>query len=190
MWSKPIKKSDMKKNVIVFGLIAGLIVSVLMIISISRCYNDPNLEHSMLIGYASMILAFSFIFVGIKNYRDKYNDGSITFGKALKIGLLISLIASSIYVVVWLIDFYVFIPDFMDRYVAQAIREAKESGASATELAKKAKELASGQELYKNPVMVILFTYMEILPVGILISFVAAIILKRKPNTSIVAKAV
>lgn len=181
MQCKPLKDKLMKKNVIVFGLIAGLIVSVLMVLSIAKCYSDPNLEHSMLIGYASMVLAFSFIFVGIKNYRDKYNDGLITFGKAFKIGLYISLIASTIYVMVWLIDFYVFIPDFMDRYVAQAIREAKSSGASAAELAKQAKELAANQQMYKNPVMVVLFTYMEILPVGLLVSLVAALILKRKP---------
>jgi uncharacterized membrane protein len=178
----------MKKNVIVFGLIAGIIVSVLMVLSMARCYSDPNLEHSMLIGYASMVLAFSFIFVGVKNYRDKYNDGLITFGKAFKIGLYISLIASTIYVIVWLIDFYVFIPDFMDRYVAQALREAKANGASAAELAKMTKELATNQELYKNPVMVVLFTYMEILPVGILVSLVAALILKRKPTVPITAK--
>lgn len=171
----------MKKNVIVFGLIAGLIVSVLMVLSMARCYSDPNLEHSMLIGYASMVLAFSFIFVGIKNYRDKYNEGLISFGKAFRIGLYISLIASTIYVVVWLVDFYVFIPDFMDRYVAQALREAKSNGASATELAKQAKELAVNQQLYKNPIMVVLFTYMEILPVGIVVSLVAALILKRRP---------
>jgi len=178
----------MKKNVIVFGLIAGLIVSVLMVLSMARCYSDPNLEHSMLIGYASMVLAFSFIFVGIKNYRDKYNEGIISFGKAFRIGLFISLIASSIYVIVWLIDFYVFIPDFMDKYVAQALREAKNSGTSATELAKMAKELAVNQELYKNPIMVILFTYMEILPVGIVVSLIAALILKRKTNVPLVAQ--
>lgn len=172
----------MKKNVIVFGLIAGFIVSTLMVISMARCNSDPNFEHSMLLGYASMVLAFSFIFVGIKNYRDKYNDGLITFGKAFRIGLYISLIASTIYVVVWLIDFYVFIPDFMDKYVAHMLKEAKENGASATELAKQAKELASNQELYKNPIMVVLFTYMEILPVGILVSLIAALILKRKPG--------
>ena len=171
----------MKKNVIVFGLIAGFIVSVLMVLSMARCYGDPNLEHSMLIGYSSMVLAFSFIFVGIKNYRDKYNHGSISFGKAFKIGLFISLIASTIYVVVWLIDFYVFMPDFMDRYVAQALREAKTNGASAAEIAKQTKELAANQQLYKNPVMVVLFTYMEILPVGIVVSLVAALILKRRP---------
>ncbi len=180
----------MKKNVIVFGLIAGLIVSILMVLSMARCYSDPNLEHSMLIGYASMVLAFSFIFVGIKNYRDKYNDGLITFGKAFKIGLYISLIASTIYVIVWMVDYYVFMPDFMDRYVAQALREAKASGVSPAELAEKAKDLAENQKLYKNPIMVVLFTYMEILPVGVLISLVAALILKRKPGTPIVAKAV
>jgi amino acid transporter len=178
----------MKKNVIVFGLIAGLIVSTLMVLSMARCYSDPNLKHSMLIGYASMVLAFSFIFVGIKNYRDKYNDGLITFGKAFKIGALISLVASTTYVIVWLIDYYVFMPDFMDKYVAQALREAKADGASAAELATKTKELASSQEMYKNPVMVVLFTYMEILPVGILISLVAALILKRKPGTPLIVK--
>lgn len=175
----------MKKNVIVFGLIAGVIVSVLMVLSMAGCYNNPNMEHSMLIGYASMVLAFSFIFVGIKNYRDKYNDGLITLGKAFKIGALISLVASTMYVIVWLVDYYVFMPDFMDKYVAQSLREAKASSASAAELAKKTKELAVNQEMYKNPIMVVLFTYMEILPVGILISWLAALILRKKPNGNV-----
>lgn len=178
----------MKKNVIVFGLIAGLIVSTLMIFSMVRHSRNESLEHSMLIGYASMVLAFSFIFVGIKNYRDKYNDGLITFGKAFKVGLYISLIASTIYVIVWLIDFYVFIPDFMDKYVAQALREAKSNGASATELATMTNEMAFNQKLYKYPIMVILYTYMEILPVGILVSLIAALILKRKPGTPLNVK--
>ncbi|QIL40768.1 DUF4199 domain-containing protein [Pedobacter sp. HDW13] len=178
----------MKKNVIVFGLIAGVIVSVLMVISMARCNSDANFEHSMLLGYASMVLAFSFIFVGIKNYRDKYNNGSITFGKAFKIGLYISLIASTIYVITWLIDYYVFIPDFMDKYVAHMLKEAKDSGASVAELAKQAKELAYNQQLYKNPIMVVLFTYLEILPVGIIVSLIAALILKRKPGTPLSAQ--
>jgi len=180
----------MKKNVIVFGLIAGVIVSVLMVISMARCSSDANFEHSMLIGYASMVLAFSFIFVGIKNYRDKYNNGFITFGKAFKTGLYISLIASTMYVVTWLVDYYVFIPDFMDKYVAHMLKEAKDSGASAAALAKQAKELAYNQKLYKNPIMVVLFTYLEILPVGILVSLIAAFILKRKPQQPVASHAI
>ena len=180
----------MKKNVIVFGLIAGVIASVLMVISMARCSSDANFEHSMLIGYASMVLAFAFIFVGIKNYRDKYNNGSITFGKAFKTGLYISLIASTMYVITWLIDYYVFIPDFMDKYVAHMLKEAKDSGASAAELTKQANELAYNQQLYKNPIMVVLFTYLEILPVGILVSLIAALILKRKPKQTFTAQTI
>ncbi|RYY31330.1 MAG: DUF4199 domain-containing protein, partial [Sphingobacteriaceae bacterium] len=77
----------MKKTVLVFGLIAGLVVSVLMGANLILCYNKSNFEGNILLGYATMLVAFSFIFVGIKNYRDKNNGGSITFGKAFKIGL-------------------------------------------------------------------------------------------------------
>src|ERR1017187_9822075 len=74
----------------------------------------------MLIGYASMLVALSLVFVGIRNYRDKYNNGVISFGKAFKIGIMIVLIASTIYVVAWLIDYFFFIPDFMEKYSSMA----------------------------------------------------------------------
>lgn len=174
----------MKRNVIVFGLIAGLIVTSMMLFSIAKCYRDANFEGSMLAGYASMILAFSFIFVGIKNYRDKYNHGSISFGKGFKIGLYISLIASTLYVLVWLVDYYIFIPDFMDKYTAHVLSAAQKSGASADEISAKTTEMASYREMYKNPLFVILLTYMEILPIGIIISLLAALILKKKSNNT------
>src|ERR1051326_5276887 len=96
----------MKKIVLVCGLIAGLIVSSLMVITIAACYNNPNFQSNMVLGYASMILSFSAIFVGIKMFRDKYNGGVITFGRAFTIGLFITLIASTIYVLAWLVDYY------------------------------------------------------------------------------------
>jgi uncharacterized membrane protein len=172
----------MKRNVIVFGLIAGLIVTAMMLFSISKCYRDANFEGSMLVGYASMVLAFSFIFVGVKNYRDKYNNEIISFGKGFRIGLYISLIASTIYVLVWLIDYYVFIPDFMEKYTAHVLSAAQKSGASAAEMSAKVAEMEDYRQMYKNPLFVILLTYMEILPVGIVISIIAALILKRKSN--------
>src|SRR5688500_7026342 len=108
----------MKRNVIVFGLISGLIITAFMVYGTLMCYNNADFDMSMAIGYASMIVAFSFIFVGVKNYRDKYNGGVISFGKAFKTGFYISLVASTMYVVVWLIEYYVFIPDFMEKYTA------------------------------------------------------------------------
>src|SRR5215210_9002230 len=116
----------MKKNIIIYGLIAGIVVSVLMLSSVnylSHCEGNVDYGTSMLIGYASMLLAFSLVFVGIRNYRDKYNKGVISFGKAFKIGIMIVLIASTIYVIAWLVDFFFFIPDFLEKYSAHMVNE-------------------------------------------------------------------
>ena len=135
----------------------------------------------MLLGYASMLIGFSMIFVGIRSYRNKYNQGVISFGKAFRIGLFIALVASSIYVIVWLIDYYLFIPDFMDRYTTHILNQAKSSGATEAEMVTKTKEMAMYTDMYKNPLFVILLTYAEILPVGLIVSLISALILKRKP---------
>ncbi|MBI1781815.1 MAG: DUF4199 domain-containing protein, partial [Sphingobacteriales bacterium] len=89
----------MKKIVLVNGIIGGLIVAVMMLISMAWLKNGhSNMEWGMVYGYASMIICFSFIFVAIKTYRDKYNNGTVSFGKAFMIGLYITLIASTFYV--------------------------------------------------------------------------------------------
>ena len=170
----------MKKNILIYGLISGLIISALMAVNLSMCVKSGDFDRSMLIGYASMLIAFSMIFVGIKNYRDKYNGGIISFGKAFKVGLFITLVASTIYVIVWLIEERLFFPDFIDKYTAHEINKLQSSGISATELASETKKLEQGKEMYKNPFLKILFTYAEILPVGLVVSLISSLILKRK----------
>jgi hypothetical protein len=170
----------MKRNVWVFGLLSGLIIAVFMLISANLCYNNPNYEGSMVLGYAGMLLAFSFVFVGIKNYRDKYNGGSISFPEALKIGGIIAFISSTMYVGVWLVYYYTFIPDFMDHYVQHVITEAKRNGASQEDINKQVAEMAGYRDMYKTPVGVILITYLEPLPVAVIVTLISAFILKRK----------
>lgn len=170
----------MKRNVFVFGSIAGLIVTAVMAVSATWCVNDPDFEGSMVLGFGSMLVAFAFIFIGIKNYRDKQNGGIITFGKAFTIGLLIALVASTIYVLTWLVEYYCFIPDFMEKYAAHVIKKAQESGVSGAALEKQIADMESQKEMYKNPVWVILFTYMEIFPLGLVVALISALILKRK----------
>ena len=177
----------MKRNVFVFGSISGLIVATFMIVSTILCSNDPNYEISMFVGYAGMILAFSFVFVGITNFRNKYNNGIITFGKAFKLGFYITLIASTVYVLVWLVEYYFFMPDFMDKYSAHMIDQAKSSGKSESELSAQLKQIESMKEMYKNPLFVILLTYAEVLPIGLVISLISALILKRKVKKADIA---
>ncbi len=167
----------MKKNIIVYGLIAGVVVSVLMLFSMS-IKMDYGL--SLLAGYASMLIALSLVFVGIRNYRDKYNAGVISFGKAFKIGIMIVLIASTIYVIVWLIDYFYFVPDYLEKYAAHMLDRLRASGASQIEIDKQAKEMANLATMYKNPFFNALMTYVEILPVGLVVTLISSLILKRK----------
>ena len=173
----------MNKNIIIYGLIAGIVVSVLMLSSVnylSHCEGNVDYDTSMLIGYASMLLAFSLVFVGIRNYRDKYNAGVISFGKAFKIGIMIVLIASTMYVVAWLIDYFYFIPDFAEKYSAHTLDKLKASGASQVEIDKQAKETANFVRMFKNPFINAMMTYVEILPVGLIVTLISSLILKRK----------
>lgn len=169
----------MKKIVITCGLISGAIAATTMAIGMSMCASDPNFEHSMVVGYATMVLAFSLIFVAIKSYRDKQNGGIVSFGRAFSIGLLISLIASTMYVVTWAIMYNYFLPDFMELYSAQMIKTAEKSGDQVM-IKKTLDEIKMMKNMYKNPVMFTLMTYAEILPVGLLVSLIAAVILKKK----------
>lgn len=181
------KKQNMKKTVLIFGLISGFIAAAVMTISMAACYNSPDFGGSMVLGYASMLIAFSLIFVGVKNLRDKHNNGVISLGKAFRAGLLITFIASTMYVLAWLVEYYCFMPEFMDRYTAHTLKQAKDSSASAATLAAKAAEMSKYKEMYKNPIFVILFTYAEIFPVGVVVALICALILKRKPKQSVAA---
>ena len=166
-----------KKNIIIYGLIAGIVVSTLMLISISTI---TDYDISLFVGYASMLIAFSLVFVGVRNYRDKYNDGVVSFGKAFKIGIMIVLIASTIYVIAWLIDYYYFVPDYLEKYSAKMLDKLKAGGASQIEIDKQTKEMANFAVMFKNPFFKAMMTYMEILPVGLIVTLISSLILKRK----------
>ena len=172
----------MKRTVLIYGLIAGAVVSLFMSVTMIISTSDEKVHtgaSSMIIGYLGMLISFAFIFVAIKSYRDKQNNGMISFGKAFGMGLLIALIASTLYVVTWAIVYKNFLPGYMDKYCAAMIQEAKAS-LSGTALQAKIDEVNSAKEMYATPWGFTLFTYAEILPVGIVVSLIAALVLKRK----------
>ncbi|KOS04741.1 hypothetical protein AM493_00770 [Flavobacterium akiainvivens] len=169
----------MKKLVLTHGLIAGGISVIGYLITfISGAMHN---EMAMLIGFASMLLAFSLIFVATVKFR-KQQGGVVSFGQAFQIGLYISLIASTVYVLVWLYNLYNVYPDFAEKYSAEYLEGLKAAGASAEKLAKATAEMNQFVADYKKPWYVIVMTYTEILPIGIIVSLISALILKRKPN--------
>jgi len=159
-----------------------------MVYMVNQVMNNPGMEMNDVIGYAAMVVVFSLIFFGVRNYRNKHLGGVISLGQAFKMGAFIALIGSTMYVVVWLFYYYLFVPDFMDKYATHAIQCAVRDGASAAEVTAKTEEMDQFKEMYKNPLFVILLTYAEVLPVGLAVAFVSALILKRKtPGVTAVA---
>lgn len=171
----------MKNIILKNGFIGGLIVAVFS--GMSVYFHSKNLEDatlSYILGFTGMFIGFAFTFVGMKQYRDTVNSGTITFGKAFTIGLLIALIIATIYVLVWLVELYNFYPDFMEKYSAMEIKNLQSSGLNAADLQAKIDELNKMKESYKNPLFVIGMTYFEILPIGIVFSLISALIIKKR----------
>ncbi len=113
-------------------------------------------------------------------YRNKHLNGTITFGEAFKTGALIALVASTVYVVTWLFYYYLFVPDFIDHYTSHVLYKASKNGATAAEIAAKTKEMEQFKEMYKNPVFMVLISYFEVLPIGLVVALVSSLILKEK----------
>lgn len=178
------KQFIMKKIILTHGLIAGLITMSFMVASTLIWKEGEYSNESMFVGFAGMFIAFTLIFIGIKNYRDKQNGGFITFGDAFKIGFCIALIASCVYTLVWMIEFHFFMPDFMEKFANKAIEDYKASGLSAAEMSAKIKEMEEMRQNYKNPLIRIAYTLMEILPLGIVVALISTLILRRRPKTA------
>src|ERR1700729_1408491 len=117
----------MKKNVLTFGLIAGVIISVPMGVPLPLA-DKIGSGHSMLLGYTMMVASFLLVYFGIRSYRDNNLGGQISFGRAFTCGLLITLITTVCYVAMWEIVYFNFMPHFMDSYFAAQTHKVQSAG--------------------------------------------------------------
>ena len=171
----------MKRTVWTFGLMSGGILSVVMLVSM-RFQDAIGLDRAEVVGYTTMVLAFLLVFFGIRSYRETVGKGSLSFGRALAVGALISLIACLCYVATWELVFYKLSPDFLDRYQAYTIERVKASGSSQAEIDKKIAGARKFAELYQNPMFNAAVTFLEPLPVALVFTLVSAGVLRRRPR--------
>jgi hypothetical protein len=171
----------MKKIVLTFGLIAGLIMSVLMDGSLLLA-DKIGTGHSMALGYTIMVASFLLIYFGIRSYRDNTLAGQISFARALACGLLITLITSVCYVAIWEVIYFNFMPHFMDSYFAAQIHKVQSSGLDPAATVARVAAIQRSQQLYQNPFVNMAYTFIEPLPVGLIITLISAAILRRKAS--------
>jgi len=176
----------MTRVVLIFGLLAGAVLSVMMVVNIAFI-DRIGFDRAEIIGYTTMVLAFLMVFFGIRSYRDNIYGGTISFGKAFGIGLLITLVASACYVTTWEVIYYWFAPDFAEKYGAYMLEKARQAGATEQELATRAAEMAEFREMYKNPLINAGITFIEVFPIGLAVTLVSAGILRRDRRQSAIA---
>ncbi len=152
----------MKNTVFKFGLYGFLLGFGLFLIGL-LFMKDIDMSSGEVIGYATMIASLSFIFFGIKHFRDKVNNGTVSLGKAIGIGFLIALFpAIGIAIADFIYTSFVN-PDFFKEYVA--MMEAKGNTEPIP-------EWGSGMMAF------VMFATVMIL--GLIISLISALILQRK----------
>lgn len=162
----------MKKLVLVYGVISGLVIIVINTLSLELGLGQVWL------GFLVMFIAFSLIFVAVKQYRDQTLGGVIRFSTGFLVGLGITMVASLVYVLVW--ELYLALTDyaFIDTYIASILESRQTASVSQAELAATIAETETIRQQYSNPLFRLPMTFVEIFPVGVLISLISAFILR------------
>ena len=173
----------MTRTIIVFGLIAGAGMVLLQWIIYPLCYRGYiTFDNSTYIGYAGMLIVFSMVFFGIKSYRDNQGRGSVSFWKAFQIGILITLLASLIHGVGGM-AYNLVNPDFKQFFLEKFTEY--ELGKLTQPVDPAAREAVSKQvdlvrTIYENPILDLLFSVLMILPAGLIVTVISALLLRRK----------
>lgn len=169
----------MIKVIVRYGIFAGLIVGSLMMGYMLSITGADHGASSMVLTYLVMLLALSMVFVGIKQYRDRVLGGVIKFGPALLVGLGISAVAGIFYAVAWEITMPLMKFNFIESYANSMIDQARASGAGPAEIEKVASQAGDFTRLYANPLFRFPMTFLEIFPVGVVVTLVSAAILRN-----------
>lgn len=165
-----------------YGLFAGVILAALMFLTIP--FLDTIGDMGIVLGYSTMLVGFMMIFVAIRAYRDGEGGGKVTFGRAFLIGLAITAIGSLCYVAAWEVISNKYMPDFVDKYSARIMAQARADSMPEAELAATQKKLEEFAVSYRNPWFRVPMTLLEPLPVGLILSLIASGVLRRRPGAA------
>jgi len=168
----------MKNTVVRYGIYGAITICILFTLALTL---GKNLSYSLqeVIGYTSMVISLIFVYFGIKHYRDTENNGTVSFGKALVIGLLISLFAAIAFGLLDVIYIKYINPDFSTEYYGHIIEEMRTT-LPEEEFKIKLAELETQKELFSSPLMNFLLMSVTVLIIGFIISLISGLILQRK----------
>ncbi|MEK6337270.1 MAG: DUF4199 domain-containing protein [Acidobacteriota bacterium] len=170
----------MKKTVLTFGLISGGIMTALMWAALAFI-DRIGPDRGMIIGYTIIVLSSMLVFFGIRSYRENVGGGAITFGRAFAVGNLIILISCALYVITWE-TIYFGVPGFAEKFDAMFIAQAQRKGGTPEQIQAAIQQTKDFIVMYKNPFINAAFTFIEPFPIGLIVTLVSALILRKKKS--------
>lgn len=173
----------MKRTVLRYGLISGLVIFVLFVLSYAIFGSSTDFDTREVFGYAAIILSLLFVFFGIKHYRDKENAGRLSFGKGLKVGLLITLIPAAVFGLFSVIYTEVINPDFQETYYSHYMAEMQKTMTPEKFEVAKA-EFESQKAMFANPLFNFGLMFFTVFIIGVIISVISTLILKRNSGNT------
>ena len=169
----------MLRRILSYGVVAGLLAGVPLSVIVIAMGRHQSMTYGMLIGYLTMLVALSTIFVAIKRYRDVDRGGVVRFWPAFGMGLGISFVAGVLYVISWETAVAVTHLDFANGYARAMIDQQRAKGVTGPALAKVVAEMDAFKVRYANPLFRWPMTFAEIFPVGALVSLISAGLLRN-----------
>lgn len=168
----------MKNTVIKYGLYGLLTATILFLLALVL---GKTLDYSTqeVIGYLSMVASLSFVYFGIRHYRDHENNGKITFLKGLQIGILISLFAGLGFGIIDYIYTTVINPDFATEYLDKTLETMKTTLSEEEFLVEKVK-LEQQMKDYGGSGFMAFIMFVSVVIIGFIISLVSSLFLQRK----------
>jgi hypothetical protein len=133
----------------------------------------------LIFGYTGIVLASLLIFFGVRSYRENVGNGKISFGRGLAVGILIAILSASRYVAAWEVVYYSS-PGITDKIFDKQVEDLKAAGAPQAKIDETAQQVASFKKMYANPFVNVAFTFIEPFPVGVLMTLISALILRKK----------
>ena len=172
---------NMKKTVLTFGVISGVVSSLMMLGTIPFMHRI-GFDRGLIVGYTAIVLSFLLVFFGIRSYREQAG-GALTFTRGFTVGILITLISCVFYVATWQLIYFKLQPGFMDTWEAYAVERVRAEGGGPEKIEATRRQMHSFKQAYDNPLTNAAYTFIEPFPVGLLITVVSAAILRRKSPT-------
>jgi hypothetical protein len=174
----------MKKVVLRYGAYAGVAEFVFFVLT-WLVIDITRVEHKLqgAIGYVAIICPMIFVYFGIRYYRDRVNDGNLTFMQALKVGLLIVIIPTISFAIIETVYVLYIEPKFYENISLYDIEQYRKT-LSAAAFAVKLKEIKQQVALYNNPLYNFAGMILTIGALGTIVTVASALLLYRRPGNT------